>query len=674
MLKKVSNQNYKLFMFAVLLLSGFLVYSNTFSSSFHFDDQQYIINNLTIRNIYNLQGIWNLFPTRFVTFFTFALNYAFHKFNVVGYHVVNLMIHLGSALLVWWFTRLILATPVLKKTKLTLHSDIIALFASFIFLTHPIQTQAVTYIFQRCSSLATFFYILCLCLYLKFRLFKKRYLFYAFSWFFGLAAVFTKETAATLPLMIILIEFMFLEEILRQRLRSVWPFLVLLVIIFISLFSARTDSLNDMESFFNQPSSARYYFLTQLRVLVTYLRLLFIPVNQNLDYDYPIRTSFLNLPSIGSFLLLASIFFWGIRLYRKHRLFSFCIFWFFLTLTPESSFIPLKDVIFEHRLYLPMVGFSLFITSGLFSFSGSKAVEPVAALLTCLVLVYSFLTYQRNKVWKDELTLWKDVVNKSGQKSRPYIQRGNAYFAKGDFERAISDYNKLLEIDSNPFDAYSNRGLAYQNKGDFDRAIFEYNKALEISQGDAAIYTNRGNVYLSKRDLNRAIFDYNKALEINPDFTEAYYNRGIAYQSKGDFDQAIFDYNRAIEINPYHAKSYNNRGLVYQTKGNFNRAISDYTRAIEIDPEYIKAYLNRGQAYFNQGNLNRAIADYTRVIQINPDFAQAYHNLALIYSATNRKQKAIEVYKKFIQHAPARYSSSIERFRDRIKELEKNKE
>jgi len=145
---------------------GIAIYSNAFHSEWHFDDLGYILHNSDIRNIADIKAIWTAYPNsaRFVPYYTFALNYHFHQYDVFGYHVVNVMIHLITALLVWWMATLILATPRLHATEVGQNQKGIAFFAALIFLVHPIQIQAVTYITQRFASLATLFYVLSICL------------------------------------------------------------------------------------------------------------------------------------------------------------------------------------------------------------------------------------------------------------------------------------------------------------------------------------------------------------------------------------------------------------------------------------------------------------------------------------------------------------------------------
>jgi len=139
--------------------------------------------------------------------------------------------------------------------------------------------------------------------------------------------------------------------------------------------------------------------------------------------------------------------------------------------------------------------------------------------------------------------------------------------------------------------AYFNRGLAYDDKGQYDQAISDYSKAIELNPRLADAYNNRGNAYKNKGQNGQAISDYSKAIELNPRLADAYYNRGNSYDDKGQYDQAISDYSNAIEINSGIAEAYTNRGNAYSKKSQYDKAISDYSKAIEINPKYADAYL-----------------------------------------------------------------------------------
>jgi tetratricopeptide (TPR) repeat protein len=439
--------------------------------------------------------------------------------------------------------------------------------------------------------------------------------------------MFTKENAATLPLIIILCEFCFFNINRYSDWKYALYFLITLLIVPVILFSTRTNSFIAIQRLIDKPlNNAGSYFLTQFRVIVTYIRLLFLPLNQNLDYDYPIAKGLMDITTLGSLSILITIIISAVKLLPRYRILSFGIFWFFITLLPESSIMPLDDVIFEHRLYLPMVGYSLFIVAGLYYLFHKKSLKLIVISLLILVTFYSVLAYTRNSLWKDDFTLWNDTVRKSPNKARPYNNRGNTYKNKGDLDQAISDYNKAIEINPNLADAYSNRGAVYQDKGNLDQALSDCNKAIKINPNYAEAYNNRGNIYQSKGNLDQALSDCNKAIKINPNCAEAYNNLGNAYASKGNLDQAISDYNKAIEINPNDADAYYNRGIVYQNKNDSNQAILNYNKAIEINPNYAKAYNNRAIAYFKKKEYDKSWKDIYRAqmlgYKVRPEFIE----------------------------------------------------
>ena len=520
---------------SIIIISclGILVYSNTFLCSFHLDDFASILNNFAIINIHHLHNIWIFLPRRFVLYLSLALNYHFNGVHVMGYHLLNLAVHLLAGIFVWWLTLLTLSTPVMKEDKIVGRSNIIALFAALVFISHPLQTEAVTYIVQRAASMAALFYLASLCFYIKSRLLQTDgsrggswQLYYIGSWMMAIVAMFTKENAITLPLMILLYEVIFLSS--NRKLVVPWrylaPFLLTLFIIPLTMLFTENNP-GRLQCLRNEPGiSPIHYLLTEFRVMVTYIRLSFIPLNQNLDYDYPIFKNFFEWPVLFSFIFLMTVLFWAKCYFCKYRLVSFSIFWFFLTLLPESSLLPIKDVIFEHRLYLPLVGFSLFLVSSLYYLWGKNSIKLMVSILMVIIAFFSILTFQRNKVWKDEITLWDDAVQKSSHKARAYEGRGFAYWEQGNLKQA---------------------------KGNFD-------KAIELDPGLAEAYGNRGAVYLKEGNFKQAMVDLNKAIEIAPQLTEAYGNRGVIYDMQGKFTQALSDFNKAIALDPNNVKAHHN--------------------------------------------------------------------------------------------------------------------
>ena len=611
---------------------GIAVYINTFHCSFQFDDRVFIIDNIAIRNIANLQSLWNYYPCRFITFVSLALNYHFGQLNVFGYHLFNLAIHLSAALLVWWLVHLTLSCPVMKNNKITKHAEMIALFSGLVFVSHPLQTEAVTYIWQRSTSMAAMFYLASLCLYVKSRLLRhsqregSETIFYAGSLLAAISAMFTKENAITLPLVILLYENFFLfKKGVRGSLKcpqAAIPFLCTLLIIPLTMiFNTGTAPKEAV----NIPPFD--YLMTQFRVMLTYIRLLIVPINQNLDYDYPIVKNIFEPPVLLSISCLGLIVWSAKRLFANYRLISFSICWFFLTLLPESSLLPLQDVIFEHRLYLPMAGFSIFLAASFYYLLGKNNLKTMIKALIIIIAGYSILTYQRNKIWGDDLNLWNDVIQKSPHKARPYNNRGNIYTRQGKLDLALSDYNKALELDPDYADAYNDRGSIYGKQGDLNLAMSNFNKAIQLDPDYADAYNNRGDVFGKQRDYASAMNDYNKVLELLPDDAEAHYNRGVIYDGQGDSIRAMSDYTQAIKINPDIAEAYIYRGAIYAKEGNAKQALSDFTKAIEINPDNGYAYNNRAVLYFQLQQYDKAWGDVDRAevsgYTINPGFIDA---------------------------------------------------
>ena len=386
--KQVSLK-YIIFSLLAITILGTIIYSNTFNASWHFDDNTTIVENYNIRDLKKtvLGG-----GSRWLGFITFALNYYFGKLDVFGYHLVNTCIHLISAILVYFLVLLSFKTPCLKDTKISHYTASLSLASGLLFVAHPIQTQAVTYIVQRFASLATLFYLLSLVFFIKARLHnlegKRFYFIPHLAWYLGslvsaFLAMKTKEISITLPAIIMLYEFCFFSLSLRtlvRKLAYLIPFLLAFFIIPLSRYGIGLFGISggtfigiaevgDVIGQATQETTAisrTDYLLTQFNVIVTYIRLLFFPVNQNLDYDYPLSHTLFEFPTFLSFLFLASIIIFGVWMFRRSQLISFGIFWFFTTISVESSIIPIRDVIFEHRVYLPSVGFVIFLTVAIY--------------------------------------------------------------------------------------------------------------------------------------------------------------------------------------------------------------------------------------------------------------------------------------------------------------------
>jgi hypothetical protein len=352
--------------FGLIALMVLIAYSNTFTASFHFDDGPAISDNAAIKQV-SLDNIRTIvLGARPVVYLSIMLNYQLSGLHVVGWHIFNIGIHIATSFLVYLFILRTLTMPALRA-RYAEKAKWMALFGALLFGVHPIQTETVTYIISRSELLAAFFYLGAILLFISgAQTGKWRY--YAASFLSSVLAMGSKEWAVTLPAVIFLYDYLILSEGNIRTVLSRWgAYLLLLlplavVLRTLDLFSGEKGSAGfGIGTSSNRPLTPWTYLLTSFNVIWTYVRLLFLPINQNIDYDYPIAKTLLEFRTLLSFvghLVVAGGAFW---LYRKKGwlLVPFGVAWFYLTLSPVQSFVPILDVIFEHRLYLPSIGFFL---------------------------------------------------------------------------------------------------------------------------------------------------------------------------------------------------------------------------------------------------------------------------------------------------------------------------
>jgi len=595
--------NFEIIGLGICILLGIIIYSNSFNCSFQFDDQGSIVENARIRNFPDVKALWDYHQNRFVPYFTFALNYHFGELNVWGYHFVNLVIHLINTCLVYLLSLSIFSSPVLKNNGINKNRKEVALFTALLFVSHPLATQSVTFIVQRMSSMAAMFYLLSLYLFVRGRLVSKgnknQYIFFVCSFISALLAMHSKENAYTIPFAIILIEIFFFRStkwhINFKDYRVILVLTGLVTFLIFVLYNKNFSIFNPMPpDLYNdyRTITSQNYLLTQFSVIVKYIQLLILPVNQNFDYDYPLSNSFFELKTLVSFIILSGLIGLAIFLFKKQRIISFGIFWFFLTVSIESSVIPIKDLIFEHRTYLPSFGFFLIVSSGISYLISGKYKYLAIGLLVVIIGTNSILTYNRNKVWKDEMTLWNDVISKSPDKARAYNNRGNRLMENNRPNEAFKDFNKAIELQPNHSLAYYNRGTIYEKENNTDLALDDYNKSIKLNPNYPKVYNNRGNIFKKENKLDDAFQDYTKAIELNRSYVAAYNNRGTIYMLEKKYNEAIEDFDKAIKIQHDCAEAFANKGLAELNLGNKKKSCQDLKMAVDLGFKPAVEYYN----------------------------------------------------------------------------------
>ena len=620
----------KIFALSVIALVAVIVYANSLHNSFQYDDRLFIVDNPAIRDIHDFPALWNFPPsrTRFISVFTFALNYHFHKLDVLGYHLTNLVIHIGCGIFVFLLLELLWGTPAIaaeNRKKGAASGAVIALIAALIFIAHPVQTQAVTYISQRMASLAALFYLASIYFYIKGRLKSDKSLTcvgcFCGSFLLAVFGMLTKEIVISLPLAVVLLEWFFFKPEGGYKSFRKMHGLLLAAIVFALLIIPALLSFQIAEILFAPRVSLSHahetitfgkYVLTQFKVSATLLRLFFIPVRQNLDYDFPLSRSLWEPATFGSFAMMLVLWGMAVKFFTRHRMLSFGIFWFWLTLLPE--FVPRPFLIFEHKLYLPSFGLCILLSVGLNQLIRNSKMYIITT--SVIILGLSFLTFERNKIWRNEVTLWQDVIKKSPNKASAHL----------------------------------NLGVAYAREGDEARAIAQMNEAIELDPALKEAYNSRGTIRAKQKFYDLALADYERAFVIDPRYAEALYNIGIMYQKNDQPDQALHYYARALEVNPKYVQVYNNRCGLYIDQGKMDLALEDMNKAIETAPGAKGLYLNRGQLYESLKQYDKALKDYERIVQLDARDVSAHFKKANVYfilnDPANMRREADRILKK----------------------------
>ncbi len=423
------------------VLAGLLLFGASLNDPFHFDDAL-ILKDSNVTNAARWSHFLNPFHLRQLTFFTFYLSYLAGGDDSFGFHVVSIALHVTNAILLYYLTSRFLERWV-------------ALIAAAVFLVHPIQTEAVLYVYQRSILLACFFSLLALI-----SIYHERYWIAAILF---VCAFESKESAISVPIALAIL----------HRHKGRWPILIGTLVAggsALALLVYLKDTTVGIGA--AEQISPWTYFIAQSRVIYTYLRLLVWPPPQSLEYTYPAPPGIgLLIAQIGG---LAAMVAAGLWMWRKDRWkdLGFCIIVFFILLAPTSSLIPSIDVAFEHRLYLPMLAFSVLIAS-IF-----KHLPRRNILVVPVLVLLSALTIQRGMVWGSDVSLWEDTVTKAPGKARAWFNLGGAHL-KTNPERAAVAYEQAIKLEPNFPEAYYDLGIIEQGKGNLSNAIVSFQKAIE---------------------------------------------------------------------------------------------------------------------------------------------------------------------------------------------------
>ena len=598
---------------ALLFIAGLIAYSNTFYGAFCWDDKAQILTNENIQELayFSDLSVWTDVNNRPLSKLSFALNWYFGGDNVVGYHLVNLLLHLLTAVVAYSLARYTLSLLSPADGFDERFKKISALFVALLFLLHPLQTMAVTYIVQRMTVMAALFYLLAVFLYARGRhaylydgLNRRSMGLLLLALLSGVLGVMSKQNAVSFPLAFILYEIFFIRKpdgrYCKKYVFSSLAifFAAFLVVVFAGLLPAETSQYTRLE-----------YFSAQLGIFHKYLLLILFPLSQNVDYFIILKAPLFGAGEIIGAILSAGMLVLGVFTFRKNKLISFGIFWFFIAMSVESGIIPIRDIMMEHRMYLPMFGIGMVIAGIIMKYIPYRSVYVIYIAGTIIFMLLALGTYNRNKVWQSELTLWQDGIEKSPGNPRVMNNLGlaikaNARYATSpqqrinDLHKAISYFSKSMTGDTIFTQAYLHRGLTYLELEEYEKALLDVQRVASTKPKYAYMKLYIEGVILAKQGmLESALNNFNNAIDKKDDFAMLFTWRGLVEAEMEEYGLAIDDFNRSLEINPEQTKLCINISNLYFYLHDYGRALEWIRKAGDageiVDPGYLQMLESR---------------------------------------------------------------------------------
>jgi tetratricopeptide (TPR) repeat protein len=615
-----SKQSRRAVALALLSIIIFLSYSNTFDSAWQFDDHPNIVLNpyLHISDLKPATLYDTFFASRKDGFYqqtrlyrplaclSLALNWYVGQADVTGYHVVNLLIHLVTGYVLFLTVLYLLNSPKLRG-KYDGSRYFVALMTATLWAVNPIQTQAVTYIVQRMASMAAMFYILGIYFYVKARLQPaswKTYAFFVACFLSYGCALATKENTATLPLAIILLEVIFFQDLssARTRRRIIWAAVIsgLGIVLLGILFFLQGDPLGFLKHYGERSFTPWQRLMTQPRILIFYLTLIFYPVPTRLsiEHDVMVSSSLIDpWTTLASIVLIFLLIGAGISQIRKRPIVGFAILFFFLTHLIESSIVGL-ELIFEHRNYLP----SLFVF-----FPVAVAIKwlldyyrvrkrsmyvIMVSFFSLIIMGFGMGTYVRNIAWFSEKTLWEDAMPKAPNSKRPHHNVAWGYYWKtGQYDKAAEMYAQTLGTKTHAgisqARAINNIGNIHFIKGELDEAIEMFAEAHRRYPQYALFQLNLAKVKIKTGDIQRALVLLDKILSKVPGHRQALSLKGQVLLKMKRYEEAVDCYRRFLEQKPNDPIAKLNAGIGLRLTGKIEQAKSYLQAASQRDPANI---------------------------------------------------------------------------------------
>jgi protein O-mannosyl-transferase len=627
----------------LVAVAALLAYRNSLRGPFVFDDGPSTVGNVSIREWKPPWG-WFLPPKettvsgRPVANLTLGFNYALSGSSVWSYHALNLLIHILGGLTLFGILRRTFQMPSMG-VRFRRDSLPLALVIALLWILHPLQTEAVTYVVQRVESLMALFYLLTLYFFIRSVHSARPLCWQACALIACLLGMGTKEVMVSAPILVMLYDRIFVAGSLRaawsQRrvfylgLAATWLPLAILV--------ASTGWSRHGSAGFTSDLTLVSYWTTQFEGIARYLLLFVWPSAQVFDYGAFLARDAREIAPYAlvviSFATLTLVALW-----RWPKL-GYLGAWFFIILAPTCVVPVATQTIAEHRMYLPLASLVTLAAVGAYAIAGRLCFVPLAALALALGIV----TFNRNEVYRSEVSLWSDVVEKWPDNARAHCSLGNALTSiPGRLPQAISELETALRIHPGYADAHTDLGLALENvPGRLDEAIYHLREAARIRPDIARSHYILAEALARNDSTAEAIREDEVALNIKPDYVEACAAVGELLCNDGRTADGIRQLEAALRISPNYARAHFFLGNVLVRIGQIPDAIQQFEDALDGEPDFAEASNNLGVILCRIGRTKEGMVRIEAAIRMQPDFLPAHFARAAGLLQDGRKDEAI---------------------------------
>lgn len=665
----------------VVALIGVLCYVNTMPNELVFDS----VPSITPSRL-NVQSWQDFEPLvvgnrRPVVNASLALNYAIGGMDTAGFHLFNLVIHVLAGMTLYGILHRTL-TLYKPGTHWARSAPWLAAAAALLWVSHPLNTQAVSYVIQRAESMAGLFYLLMFYCLLRYVEPQKQQIAlipgqtqakkqdHKYLWAVGVVAAYlmglgTKEVIVTAPIVLFLFDRTFVTGAFRKTLNLRWklyaalasPYLLVLAML-------ATGSFTDEASagFGITAISPLGYLLSQGEVILHYLRLAVWPWPLVLDYRWP--SSYLLggwvLPTV---IVAAMVLAVAVGVYLRNW-WGFMGAWFFLILAPTSSILPLGDLAMEHRMYLSLIAIVVSAVMlgywGLRTLLGEKLLITVGGVLIMLITgVLASVTIMRNFEYRTALSMWQTVVERAPYNPRGYQGLGDELQKQGKFSEAFPIYQQALAIDPHEPNVLNNFGAMLLSMNQPKRAAERFIQARDTAPNDPQVHYNLGRALAMLNDDAAAEASFLQAIALQPRYAQAHNNLGILYAKQGRTQQAEAQFRKAIELAPSLPEPQQSLGTLMMETGRPRSAAEHFQRAIRLGKVDAVLYTSLASAYVQTGEVVNAIGQLNLAIAINENYVPAHLLLGMASQELGDSLTAMQAYRGALRLDPSLLDAAI---------------